>query len=403
MSETRHIDSNSALVATPAKTLKIAHVSATFPPYRGGTGNVCFYNARELARRGHAVTVFTSLQTGQPGQEDLAGFSLRRLKPLLSFGNARLLPELLAALTGFDLIHLHFPFFGGELTALAARRSHTPLVVTYHQDVLLQGPLGLVEKGLRYSAGRWTLRSAARLLFTSLDYGQASYVQTLLKGSSTPVGELANGVDTDFFQPGAAFDPTALCERLGLPVHKPVVLLVAGLDRSHYFKGVEIFLQALARLDGQVQGVIVGDGDLRPVYEQQAADSGVPVTFAGRVEQSDLPDFYRLASLTVLPSLTMGEAFGLVLLESLACGTPVIASNLPGVRTVVEPGSDGLLVEPGDVTGLANAINKLISDPVAARQMGERGRERIVRLYDWSEIGGRLEAIYYEILEQARR
>ncbi|HEY0606515.1 MAG TPA: glycosyltransferase family 4 protein [Herpetosiphonaceae bacterium] len=383
--------------------LRIAHVTATFPPYRGGTGNVCYHNARELARRGHDVHVFTAAIDGASGVEQRDGITIHRLRPLVRVGNAPILPGLLTALRGFDVIHLHYPFFGGEITTLAARLSHTPLVITYHQDVLLHGLMGLIERTLRLTAGRLTLRSAARLLFTSRDYGNASYVRPLLRGREAHIGELPNGVDTNAFTPGPI--DSAFRSQHQLSAEDRVALLVAGLDRAHYFKGVDVFLRALAQLPKDIKGVIVGDGDLRASYQATAAALGLGdrVRFAGRVSDTDLPRYYRLADVTVLPSVTMGEAFGLVLVESLASARPVIATNLPGVRTVVSQERDGLLVEPNDPAALAQALGQILGDGHRSRNMGQVGRTKVELLYDWAQIGARLEAIYQQVLSEAKR
>ncbi len=380
------------------RSLRIAHVSATFPPYRGGTGNVCAQNAYQLAERGHCVTVFSAAMAGQPAYEQRDGITIRRLRPLVRLGNAPLLPGLVTALRGFDLIHLHYPFIGGEGAALAALLAHTPLLITYHQDVLLHGALGLVEQALRHSVGRAALRSAQRVLFTSADYGQHSHSSELLRGCAERVGELPNGVDTQRFSPQTS--PSGLRARYGIDLSEQVILLVAGLDRAHYFKGVHVLLAALARLGPTLRGLIVGDGDLRAAYmrEAQRLGLGQRVIFTGRVDDAALPGYYQAADLTVLPSTTMGEAFGLVLLESLACATPVIASDLPGVRTVVASGRDGLLVPPGDAAALGSAIGDLLADDGRRQLMGRHGRERVVHQYDWAVIGARLEAIYYDLL-----
>ncbi|HEX2914869.1 MAG TPA: glycosyltransferase family 4 protein [Chloroflexia bacterium] len=381
--------------------LRIAHVSATFPPYHGGTGNVCYYQARELARRGHSVHVFTATVPGSLSVEKREGFTVHRLRPLLKAGNAFLLPGLLNALQGFDLVHLHYPFFGGEITTLAARLKHLPMVITYHQDVVLHGPFGLIEKAIRPTLGRVTLRSARRLLFTSLDYGQSSYIRPLLKGRAVMIGELPNGVDTVTFRPAPA--PATLRERHHLNPADKVALLVAGLDPAHYFKGVNFFLEALGRLPAGYKAIIVGDGPLRATYEAFAVDRGLTgrVIFAGRVSSEDLPGYYRLAGVTVLPSVTRGEAFGLVLLESLACSTPVIASNLPGVRTVVEAGQDGLLVEPQDASALAAALLQIFENESTRQAMGQAGRVKVEQRYAWPQLAARLETIYQEVLEEA--
>jgi glycosyltransferase involved in cell wall biosynthesis len=127
------------------------------------------------------------------------------------------------------------------------------------------------------------------------------------------------------------------------------------------------------------------------------------VRFVGRVSDADLPRYYRLADVTVLPSVTMGEAFGLVLVESLASARPVIATNLPGVRTVVSQDRDGLLVEPNDPAMLAQALRQILDDGERSQSMGQIGRAKVESLYDWPQIGARLEAIYQQVLAEAKQ
>lgn len=382
--------------------MRIAHITATFPPYQGGTGNVCANNARELARRGHDVTVITAAAAGAPAEERWEGVRVRRLRPLARVGNAPLLPGLLAALRGFEIVHLHYPFFGAELMTAAACRSGPPLVITYHQDVLLTGAAGVIASGLTATLGRLVLRTAERVLFTSLDYGDASHIRPVLRGREHHIDELPNGVDVRHFHPD--HDPAVLRARLGLGAEDRVALLVAGLDRAHYFKGVAVFLEALAGLEPSTHGIIVGDGDLRQSYEEQARALGLSrrIHFTGRVAVAELPLYYCLADMTVLPSTTMGEAFGLVLVEAMASERPVIASDLPGVRTVVGHGQNGLLVPPGASDTLARAIRFLADEPAMAAAYGRQGRAKALERYDWRQIGARLEQIYHDV-RAARR
>ena len=379
--------------------MRIAHVVAVFSPYRSGTGNVCFYNARELVRRGHEVHVFTAAAPDTPREEEMAGIQVHRLRPLVRVGNAPVLPQLLWQLDDFDVVHLHYPFFGGEITTLAVKMRRTPMVITYHQDVYLEGGMGLLAEGLTHTLGRWTLRSARRLLFTSADYGRVSAIRRLLQESESIIDALPNGVDVHRFTPGEL--SPALRQQYGVNPEDRVVLLVAALDSAHYFKGVPVLLDALAQLPKQVKAVLVGDGDLRTTYEDQTRALGLAnrVFFAGRVSEESLVDHYRLADVTVLPSITMGEAFGLVLLESLACATPVIASNLPGVRTVVDDGIDGFLSKPGDVEALSIALQKMFDMPEERRQaMGLAGRRKVEEKYAWERIGELLEEIYWQVV-----
>lgn len=382
------------------KGLRVAHLTATFPPYFGGTGMVCFHHAEQLARAGCQVTVFTPQMAGASGVDVGYRFSIRRLPALLRAGNAALLPQLLGLLNGFDIIHLHYPFIGGEAAALAAWKNRTPLVVTYHQDLILSGWRDSIARLVWWSIGRTILEHAARIVFTSEDYASSSKAYRLFKGLDRPIRILPNGVDEQFFSPGPT--RTDIYERYQLGDGSLVVLMVASLDRAHYFKGVDVLLQALGELPGHVRALIVGDGDLRSHYQSRARSLGVDwkTRFTGRVPMDDLPHTYRLADVTVLPSVTRGEAFGLVLLESLACGTPVIASNLPGVRSLVDHGKDGLLVEPGSKEDLRDKLDCLLGLPGYRRlEWGDAGRKKVVERYTWDRIGEQLVKIYEEVVQ----
>jgi glycosyltransferase involved in cell wall biosynthesis len=245
------------------------------------------------------------------------------------------------------------------------------------------------------------MQAADLVAFTSLDYAKASRYGDLLAAGRIRAVELPNGVDPDRFTPGER--PGYLERRHGV-VGRRVVLFVGVLDRAHYFKGVPVLLQAMSQLDrADVTLIVVGEGDMRAAYQAAARELGLAdrVHFAGFVPDDDLPDYYRLADVTVLPSTTMGEAFGLVLVESLAGGTPVIASALPGVRTVVTPDRDGYLTTPGDVSQLAHKLSQILSLSADRRRaMGLAGRRKVRRRYAWRQIGTRLVGLYRAVVSQ---
>lgn len=374
--------------------MRIAHVTATFPPYYGGTGNVCYHNARVLAARGHEVHVYTAAWPGKP--DNPPRVRVHRLQPVMRVGNAPILPQLLA-LPDFDVVHLHYPFYSGaEFVALAG----APYVVTYHQDVELDGMLGWGTRLHGRTIGRLVLQRAARLCPTSVDYLRHSEIAELADELGDRVVELPNGVDTTQFTPG----PIArdVRRRWDLPEDAFVLLFVARMDHAHYFKGLPTLFAALAQAP-EVYALLVGDGDARPAYAETAARLGLAerIRFAGTVDPAELPAAYRAADALVLPSETRGEAFGMVLLEAMACGRPVIATDLPGVRGVITHGVDGLLVPPGDAAALAAAIRNLAELPEAERHvMGWAGRQKSEGHFDWETIGVRLEALYAEVIAE---
>jgi glycosyltransferase involved in cell wall biosynthesis len=380
--------------------MRIAHVTATFPPNYTGTGNVCYHNARQLARRGHEVHVYTARVHGAPSREVRDHVHVHRLRPWLHYGNAPFLPDLFFHLKSFDLVHLHLPFYGGcEAVYLLRKLRRVRLVITHHQDVKLPGLLGLINRLHDRLLGTALMRCADRACFTSLDYARASQYEPMLARREISVAELSNGVDPQHFAPGPR--PAALEAHYELQ-DKRVILFVGALDRAHYFKGVDVLLHAvqkLARPDTTL--LVVGYGDLRLEYERLARRLGIHqrVHFPGFVPDAQLPGYYRLADLTVLPSTTAGEAFGLVLLESLASATPVLASNLPGVRTIVADQVDGRLAQPGDVEDLAQKMAVLLNLSAEQRAtMGRAGRRKVQEAYAWPRIGERLEALYGEVV-----
>ncbi len=341
--------------------------------------------------------MITPAQSSSREIEHFYGFEVQHWSTIITIGNAHILPGLIRV-NGYDIIHLHYPFFGGECSGLAAWIGRIPLVITYHHDVILRGWKSVVERCLRASIERWLIRSARFILFTSQDYANSSCIRPHLNGCEERISILPNGIDITQFFPSQ--DSKQLGKFFGFNSSDLIVLLVANLDRAHYFKGVEVLLNALAQLPRWVKGIIVGEGDMRSQYESKARKLKIEsrVVFAGRVTDTTLREFYQLADVTILPSTTRGEAFGLVLLESLACGTPVIASNLPGVKTVVVDGKDGYLVKPGDVDDLTGKISFLLENRERIWEMGMWGRAKIVERYSWGKIIRKLEAIYIESL-----
>jgi glycosyltransferase involved in cell wall biosynthesis len=376
--------------------MRIAHITATYPPYSGGTGRICADQASELCRRGHQVTVYCpspdrrrSVEAGPP--------QVVRLPVWLRIGNAALVPGHLGTPRP-DLVHLHYPYYGGgDLAWLGAQVRRIPYVVTYHQDVVMPGAIGIVARRHHAIAGRRILAGARLVMATSLDYARHSRLAPLL--SLRNVVALPNGVDTLRFYPAPAANDFRAAH--GISDGERVILFVGSLDSAHYFKGVDVLLHAFALLrDPPVRLLIIGRGDLRPQYQAQAATLGIKdrVCFDDAVTDAELPAHYRLADVLVLPSTTRGEAFGVVLLEAMAGAAPVVASDLPGVRSVVTRTGGGLLTPPGDAKALAAALRLLLSDERLRRDMGQRGRAGVEHLYAWPKIIDELEALYRRAL-----
>jgi hypothetical protein len=183
--------------------------------------------------------------------------------------------------------------------------------------------------------------------------------------------EVPNGVDVEAFSPGQA-------PREDIPADATVALFVAALDRAHHFKRLDLTIDALARAaDPSLHLLVVGGGELLEDYRAQADRAGVGerVHFAGAQPHGELPRFMRMADFLVLAT-EPPESFGLVYIEAMASGLPVIGTDIPGVRTVVRDGHNGFLVPRGDVVALASALDRMAQADRAA--LGAAGRAIVV-------------------------
>lgn len=364
--------------------MRIAVVTPVYPPYRGGIGTVADHDARCLRALGQTVDVFTPTYNIPTGSE--AGIT--RLQPLYAWGNGAVLLDLVQKLRGYDVVHLHYPFFGSDiLAAFAAKLWNIPLVVTYHMRPKASGILGLTFRAYRFVLERFVFRSARVLLVSSKEYAHEHDVR------HRNIEVFPFGIDTERFAPG---DRAAARRAFGLPEHIPTILFVGGLDRAHYFKGVDVLLSACATITPPWQLLIVGDGNNRKTFESLAAALGIHdrVRFVGSIPYADLPRVYQAADIHVLPSIDRSEAFGLVTLEAMSSGIPSIVSDLPGVRSLIVAGETGALVPPGNATALAAALMRFCGDEHFAKYCGALARIRACALYDERILAKRLLQVY---------
>lgn len=382
--------------------MKIAIVSDYYYPQLGGITEHVHGQASELARRGHEVTVLTPRLTVTPRTAD--GYDLPpreyevvdvgRAFPFYANG-AETLVTLGAGLSSdldrvyrrhrFDVVHVHNPF-GVMLPITAIRRSPAPVTVgTFHSVVPARYPL------LRVAAR--PLRQLFQRLDACVSVSDAVIDSLQPRFPGLRFTTIPNGIDTDFFTPGA--DP--LAELAG----KRTIVFVGRFDPRNGVRHVIGAFTMLRRLRDDVRLVIVGDGPLRPLVERLVPpELRDDVVFAGRVNR--LRPRY-LASAEILCTPCSLASFGMVLLEAMSCGLPVVASRLPGFELVMRDGVDGLMVDRADdEAGFAAALDRLLSDPALARRMGAAGRQRALSAFSWTIVGDRLESLYETLLGRER-
>jgi phosphatidylinositol alpha-mannosyltransferase len=381
--------------------VRVAIVSDYYYPQLGGITEHVHGQATELTRRGHDVTVITPHPVVRPTTASDEGlpprtFELVRLgrawpfyangsETLLSVGGARGPSRLRRLLSDehVDVVHVHNPF-GAMLPIVSILCSRaTATVGTLHSVV--------PERYRPLAAARPLLQRVLRHLDARVCVSAAVVDSLEPHFPRLPFRVIPNGVDTDFFSPDAAPIPALDATRN--------VVFVGRFDPRNGVRHMIGSFAALRRTRDGVRLVIVGDGPLRPLVERLVpAELREDVVFAGRVNR--LRPRY-LASADVLCTPCSLASFGMVLLEGMSAGLPVVASRLPGFSLVMRDGVDGLMVDrPDDEEGFAAALGRVLDDPARAAAMGAAGRARAVSNFSWPVVVDQLEELYRELLAE---
>lgn len=386
---------------TAGTSLRVAHLTATFPPYPGGAGNTAQRFAVGQAERGHHVEVFTAPAPG--AVPETPGVEVHRREPVFAIGNAPFIPSL-ARLDGFDVVHLHYPFiFGADLTLLGRlrrRRRSQALLVHYKNRLVGDAGRGLLFEAYEHTVAPTLIRAADRVCVLSPDHAESvSYLRRTGERDPAKLIEMPNGVDAQRFSPGS--DASGIRKRLGIADDALVAAFVATLDRAHHFKRLDVAIDAVAQLgDATAHLVVAGGGELVDDFRKRAGERGVGerVHFLGAVPHAELPDVLRASDLFLLTT-EPPESFGIVLIEAMASGLPVIATDYPGVRAVVAEGT-GLLAPQGDVAAVAARLRELADIGADGRRaMGARGRARAEAEWNWPRLLDRMDGAYSEAIE----
>lgn len=372
--------------------MKIALVSPYDFSVPGGVVKHIYYLARHFREMGHDVKVIapcsredsplseylvkvSSLVVGIPSAGSVARVSV---SPLVYRKAKKILEE-----ENFDVVHIHEPLTP-MLPVAVLRHSKTLNIGTFHayrpdphpvleySDVLLRRLANKLD-------GRIAVSMAAK-----------DYISRYFPGDYRII---PNGVDLDFFQSRAKPIERFCDGRLN-------VLFVGRLEKR---KGFGFLLDAFKIVRAEVPQarlLVVGafdDDDKKPFVEYVRRNRIHGVRFIGRVPEEELPRYYHTCDVFCAPSLGY-ESFGMVLVEAMAAGKPVVASAIPGYTEVVKSGAEGLLVPPGDSQALARAIIHLLNNPQLREWMGEMGRRKAAR-YSWRQIASEVLEYYQEVAE----
>ncbi len=384
--------------------------------------------SRELGRRGVGLDVFTRSQDEhQPHVKEDLGYGNRVIHipagvevPLPKDILYQHVPEFVGGVREFarehnevyDLIHSHYWLSGVAARSLRAAWG-APFVQMFHtlghmKNRVATNPSDR-EGDLRIREETALLREADQIIAATP--AELAQLQWLYRADISRVTVVPPGVDLNLFYPR----PAAQAKRkLGLD---PAVQMLLFVGRIEPLKGIETLFQAVARLRdagvcecSQMCVAIIG-GDAESDRASQNAemerlkrlradlDLNELVTFLGAQDQDSLPDYYAAAQAVIMPSHY--ESFGMVALEAMACGTPVIASEVGGLAYLVRDGETGFHVPDSDPQLLADRICEIITDPLLRRELGEQAA-RHAQDYCWPIIADKILRVYEEVLDRRR-
>lgn len=364
--------------------MKIALVSPYDYPYPGGVTEHISHLATEFKNRGHEVHILAPQSAGVRGQTDEIVHPVGTVVPIpingsvarvsLSLRLARKVKETLER-EQFDVVHLHEPLLPA-LPITVLRYSQSVNVGTFH---------AFAQSNIGYFYGKPILRYFVRRLHGKIAVSTAArdFVSEYFPGEYEII---PNGIDFNRF--AGPLEPIKQYSN-----SDPKILFVGRLEKR---KGLKYLLRAMAGVWGhfpEARLIVVGSGPLLENYRRLAdARQLGNVEFAGFVSSEELARYYQSCDVFCAPS-TGQESFGIVLLEAMASGKPIVATDIPGYRYVVNNGVEGLLVPPKDEQALALSLVRLLSDSALRNKMGQSGRRRAEQ-FAWEKVATQVLAFY---------
>jgi glycosyltransferase involved in cell wall biosynthesis len=367
----------------------IVQTPARIFPAIGGVERYTLDLSTALVRLGHDVQVICANEPAS-AIDRRDGVRIKRLHFFGKVANTNITLSLLFHLlrTDFDLIHTHMPTpWTMEMSLLAAKIKRKPCVLTYHNDVEKAGLLGLATRAYSVTVLKLVLSLVDRILVTQ---PRILTTSKALAPHRSKVRIVPNGIAQMPSKPSLERLPSTL-------------LFVSVLDAHHRYKGFQVLAQAMAHLKQvlpDIRLVVVGRGELVPEYQALVAklDLERQVQFLGYVDADTLHDLYGRCTMFVLPSIDAHEGFGIVLLEAMAHGAPVITTTAAGLSDEIAERVAGLVVPPKDAPALAQAIRRLLECRHLRNSLGLRGCELVKTKYRWSVIAKDVQTIYQELV-----
>jgi phosphatidylinositol alpha-mannosyltransferase len=361
-------------------------VTEYYYPHLGGVCEHVHFFAKEARLQGHSVDIITSRIEGAEDVPHVV--RLGRSVPWYINGSQSritvgptLRRDMRQALRdgNYDIVHVHSPLTP-VLPLLAIAEAEVPVVGTFHT---------YFDYSVGYRIWRRAFQKRLDKLSAAIAVSQSTIV-ALERYFDADWKIIPNGIDTDLFQPNA---PRPAEMRSDVPA----ILFLGRFDPRN---GLSTLIDAFKHVKGRgrrAQLLVVGDGPLRKHYYRQAGGDR-DITFVGAVLKGR-PNYYANSAMYACP--TTKASFGITLLESMACQTPIVCSDILGFRDVVMHGREALMVPREDRGALANGLVHLLDDENLRTRLGETGRKR-AQEYDWRRVTAQILDVYHDVLSPAR-
>ncbi|RLG14823.1 MAG: glycosyltransferase family 1 protein [Candidatus Nanohalarchaeota archaeon] len=364
--------------------MKILQTPVRFKPYIGGVENYVYELSKQLVRQGHEVKVICANEPLSKAQEQIEGVEVNRLKYFGKIANTNITPLLPVKLLSeeFDVIHTHLPTpWSAEWSAVISVLRRKKLVVTYHNDIAGRGISKYIAKFYNMTMLKFIMGRAHKIIITQPKYLDYS---PYLKKYNDKIVVIPVGVDTKRFKP------------MKVKKEPHTVGFLSVLDEYHRYKGLDYLLKAVVPAKEKMPDIklmIGGSGALLREYKKMAKYLGIEdnVKFLGFIPDKKLVEFYNKLDVFVLPSTSSEqEGFGIVALEALACGTPVIMTDIMGISREIKKNSAGIVIKPKDERELAKMLVKLLSK----KSKTIRDISNPALKYSWCNISTKIHDVY---------
>ena len=380
--------------------MRILQITPFFFPSIAGIENYVYNLSNNLSNNGHNITILT-VNTEKVQKEEIISKNVSVYRCSLNFRyhkgliSIEFIKRILSA-NDYDIYQVHIPFpLGLEIAVVASKIHNIPLVVTHHGEYTKGNVLySLISSTYSKICRTISLKYVDWIVFLTQSYSESLKLNKKIRKK---IKIIKTGVDTQRFS--TTNDGATLRKKYGFTDKDKVVLFVGSLSLYNRYKGVDYLIRALHEVrsvNDNVKLVIVGRGELVSELKELAKQLKLEkeVIFATSVSDEELPYYYALCDVFALPSISGPESFGIVLLEAMASGKPVIASDLPGVNDVVKDGITGYLMEQNNVKQLCQRILKIIKDVKLGKKFGENSQKFINEEYQWANIVEEFEELY---------